>query len=148
MERNLSNRSNGSDLLGGGMDGTEGNGAYQAPLQPTPVGEKRKSSFPSLGGRGSSSSGGGGGLFRRQSRMNSIPDNDDVNTSSSTGYGTGAPFVAEPNSIQGGAGVDSEGYSLPPKGYDRAIGETTGSRNLMDGDDDEDEEDRRPLGER
>ncbi|GAA6007543.1 hypothetical protein JCM11491_004201 [Sporobolomyces phaffii] len=158
MERNQSNRSNGSDLLGGTAGG-EGNGSFQAPLQPVPASDnsKRNSMFPSLSSNSSNNAGGGGGgMFRRQSRMNSIPD-DYVQPSAPSvknerrqgqGYGDGVPFVAEPSSI-GAGGVDSDGFSVPPKGYDRAIGETTGSRNLMDDDDDDDDlNDRRPLGEK
>ncbi|GAA5964170.1 hypothetical protein JCM3765_005365 [Sporobolomyces pararoseus] len=151
MERSSSNRSNGSDGLMGGSAANEGNGSFQAPLQPTSPSDsnnKRNSLFPSLGGRtrSDSSGGGGGGLFRRGSRMNSIPDeyNETPTTNNNnSGYGSGAPFVAEPNSMNEGAtggGVDSEGFSVPPKGYDRAIGEGVSNRNLMDDDDDDDYE--------
>ncbi|GAA5980641.1 hypothetical protein JCM5350_003575 [Sporobolomyces pararoseus] len=153
MERTSSNRSNGSDGLMGGSAANEGNGSFQPPLQPTTPSDsnnnnnKRNSLFPSLGGRtrSDSSGGGGGGLFRRGSRMNSIPDeyNETSTTNnSSSGYGTGAPFVAEPHSINEGARVDSEGFSVPPQGYDRAIGEGTGNRNLMDDDDEDDDFER------
>ncbi|GAA5891615.1 hypothetical protein JCM8208_007341 [Rhodotorula glutinis] len=142
---------NGGDLLGG----RSGAGSLAPPLQPESR-DKRKSLMP---GSGSS---GGGGLFRRASRANTLQDDEGAagqyQQQQQAQYASG-PMSAEPLGGAGaGAGggasgaaprVDSEGYSLPPDGYDRAIGAsgagtgaTGASRNLMD----EDDEDEMPLG--
>ncbi|GAA5877954.1 hypothetical protein JCM16303_002791 [Sporobolomyces ruberrimus] len=127
-----------------------GGSTDQVPQLPTPS----PATTPTLGSRDRQSSfTGGGGLFRRGSRMSSIPDTDprsNYNNETITngqGHGNGVPFVSEPEDETRRGGVDQEGFSVPPKGYDRAIGESTltKTRNLMD--DDEDEEDQRPLGE-
>lgn len=76
--------------------------------------------------------------------MNSIPDD----------YNDASPPVAVADG--GRRDVDSEGFSVPPQGYDRAIGTAaapSGSRNLMDDDDDGDEggdefDGSRPVGDR
>lgn len=142
---------NDGDLLGGGGGGERagsgaGAGALAPPLQPESRSDKRKSLMPGSG------SGSGGGLFRRASRGNTL---DDV-----AGQGQGSAQYAQGLSAepmeqeQGGGGVggaqrvDAEGYSVPPEGYDRAIGDSGSrgaGRNLMD---DEDDEDDAPLGNR
>ncbi|GAA5827818.1 hypothetical protein JCM11251_007687 [Rhodosporidiobolus azoricus] len=131
--------SGGSDLLGGSSAGYGG----AAPLQPEPTGqgqrEKRKSLMPSLSGEG-------GGLFRRQSKMSSLNnDYDSVSSplasASATGGGPsgGAQFAQHLSAEPAGAGaggsprVDSEGFSVPPEGYDRPI-TGAGGANLMDDD--------------
>ncbi|GAA5929659.1 hypothetical protein JCM1841_004261 [Sporobolomyces salmonicolor] len=137
LERRGTGASANSDLLGGS--------ASPAGLQPslTP-GKKRESLFPSgLGGGGN----GGGGLFRRQSKMNALSDFDQSQGSPAMQQQQGG-FTAEPAQM---TSVDSEGFTVPPAGYDRAIGESVAGggaavgagRSLMD----DDEEDERPLGE-
>ncbi|GAA5895696.1 hypothetical protein JCM6882_000372 [Rhodosporidiobolus microsporus] len=145
MQRSDTNASGGSDLLGGSAAGYGG----AAPLQPeSSTKEKRKSLMPG---------GGGGGLFRRQSKMSSLNDFD-ASPSASAGSpslaaGAGqqqqqqqAQFASQLSAEPAGAGgsprvVDSEGFSVPPEGYDRAIGaganggSGSGSGNLMDEDD-------------
>ncbi|KPV72007.1 uncharacterized protein RHOBADRAFT_56144 [Rhodotorula graminis WP1] len=133
---------NGGDLLGG----RSGAGALAPPLQPESR-DKRKSLMPGSGGSG-------GGLFRRASRANTLQDDEGTaayQQQQQAQYASG-PMSAEPLGGAGagagaGAGgapsVDAEGYSLPPDGYDRAIGDSGAgargaSRNLMD---DEDEDD-------
>ncbi|GAA6060812.1 hypothetical protein JCM10212_000585 [Sporobolomyces blumeae] len=155
FDRRDTDASTGSnDLLGGSSAGG------QAPLAPQAP-KKRDSLFPGTGGgSGSSSTGGGGGLFRRGSKLNSL----DSTTNHDAGGASGSPQIGSTNSPQIGstnsprfdqqpvgsqfvsepAQVDADGFSVPPAGYDRAIGEETGggTRNLMDDDD----EDERPLG--
>ncbi|GAA5903937.1 hypothetical protein JCM5296_002461 [Sporobolomyces johnsonii] len=137
LERRGTGASANSDLLGGS--------ASPAGLQPslTP-GKKRDSLFPSgLGGGGN----GGGSLFRRQSKMNALSDFDQSQGSPAMQQQQGG-FTAEPAQM---TSVDSEGFTVPPAGYDRAIGESIAGggagagagRSLMD----DDEEDERPLGE-
>ncbi|GJN93821.1 hypothetical protein Rhopal_006879-T1 [Rhodotorula paludigena] len=139
----ISSSSLGSDLLSSG-NYTGG----QAPLQPDPAAapggvSRRKSLMP-------------GGLFGRRASSARLGDGD-----GDGGAGAGSPSLAvreredgasssaafgalsdEPAAMGGqGAGareVDAEGFSVPPRGYDRAIGEGQGqARNLMDEDDDD-----------
>ncbi|GAA6015449.1 hypothetical protein JCM10207_008598 [Rhodosporidiobolus poonsookiae] len=131
MERRDTAASGGSDLLGGSSAGGP------PPLQPSASGgaEKRKSLMP----------GGAGSLFRRQSKMSSLNDYDAPASSppaQQQQYGQQGQFspeiVAEPANAS--PQVDSEGFSVPPEGYDRAIGAGAGGNsNLMDDDDE-------PLG--
>lgn len=77
-----------------------------------------------------------GGLFRRQSKI--MPDTMEGSSSrerSDSDGGLAQPTIQE---SEAPAGVDEEGYSLPPAGYDRDIGSTpAGNSNLMDEDEDE-----------
>ncbi|BGP43238.1 hypothetical protein JCM10449v2_007266 [Rhodotorula kratochvilovae] len=130
MERRDTGASGASDLLGGGAGG---GGALSPPLQPDGgAKEKRKSLMP----------GGAGSLFRRGSRATVLSDHD---AAPPPAPAAPAAQFAQGLSEEPAARVDEEGYSLPPEGYDRAIGESSAarqpSRNLMD----EEDEDELPL---
>ncbi|GAA6036244.1 hypothetical protein JCM8097_006855 [Rhodosporidiobolus ruineniae] len=142
FERSNTQGSGGSDLLGGSSAGGP------PPLQPTRTGSGSASAAGGNDKRKSLMPGGAGSLFRRQSKMVNL--SDDVPPSSpppTTAAAGGNPqfagsFSAEPLGAEGSPRVDSEGFSVPPEGYDRQIGASAGagSGNLMDDDDE-------PLGE-
>ncbi|GAA6051440.1 hypothetical protein JCM3770_000521 [Rhodotorula araucariae] len=120
----------GGDLLGGRAAGA-GGAPLSPPLQPEPSArDKRKSLMPT----------GPGGLFRRASRATVLSDGE----SAAPAAPPPASQFAQSLSEEPMGRVDDEGYSLPPQGYDRAIGEsagvgaTTASRNLMDEEDEDD----------
>ncbi|GAA5839022.1 hypothetical protein JCM9279_002570 [Rhodotorula babjevae] len=144
-ETDASSLSGNGDLLGGRSGAGAGAGALAPPLQPESR-DKRKSLMPGSGS-------GAGGLFRRASRANTLQDDEQgayaqQQQQAQAQYAQG-PMSAEPLGGAGAGGaprVDAEGYSLPPDGYDRAIGDSgtgarSASRNLMD----EDDEDEMPL---
>lgn len=97
------------------------------PIQPDKTLKKRDSLMPF-------SSGGPGGLFRRASKMT---------TGSSPAVSPAAADRAEPRLAESpvAQGVDEEGFSVPPAGYDKQPWEqaqhASASANLMDDDDDE-----------
>lgn len=110
------------------------------PLEPQRTGsgtsagqqEKRKSLMP------------GASLFRRPSRAGTqLSDFDERATSPGSRPQYATAMSAEPTQTPGTARVDEEGYSMPPEGYDRAIGAPRSGtdRSLLDDDDE-------PLGER
>jgi len=116
--------------------------AMQAPIQPT-----RGASGSSNGGSGSKKRESlmpfaSGGLFRRQSKMTPALNSESPSQErrESEGGLDQPPTIQEGVATSGAAAVDEEGYSLPPAGYDRDItAGPTGSSNLMDDDDDNDE---------
>lgn len=76
--------------------------------------------------------------------MNSFNSQEAV---SSSGGGGGAQSQLQGNQfVSEAAGVDEEGFSVPPRGYDRPIGledstrSAEGGRNLLDDDEDDDNE--------
>ncbi|BGP11174.1 hypothetical protein JCM10049v2_007073 [Rhodotorula toruloides] len=130
-ERRETDASGSSDLLGGGPSG----GGMPPPLEPQRTGsgqqqEKRKSLMP------------GGSLFRRPSRAGTQLSDFDERAGASSSPQYASAMSAEPVETPGTARVDEEGYSMPPEGYDRAIGEPRSGtgRSLLDDDDE-------PLGE-
>ncbi|BGP27441.1 fps/Fes/Fer/CIP4-like and SAFF domain-containing protein [Rhodotorula toruloides] len=129
-ERRATDASGSSDFLGGGPSG----GGMPAPLEPHRTGsgqqDKRKSLMP------------GGSLFRRPSRAGTQLSDFDERAGSSSAPHFASAMSAEPVESPGTARVDEEGYSMPPEGYDRAIGEPRSGtgRSLLDDDDE-------PLGE-
>ncbi|BGP03256.1 hypothetical protein RTG_02587 [Rhodotorula toruloides ATCC 204091] len=130
-ERRETDASGSSDLLGGGPSG----GGMPPPLEPQRTGngqqqEKRKSLMP------------GSSLFRRPSRAGTQLSDFDERAGNSSAPQYASAMSAEPVETPGTARVDEEGYSMPPEGYDRAIGEPRSGtgRSLLDDDDE-------PLGE-
>ncbi|BGP35149.1 hypothetical protein JCM10296v2_006979 [Rhodotorula toruloides] len=129
-ERRETDASGSSDLLGGGPSG----GGMPPPLEPQRTGsgqqEKRKSLMP------------GGSLFRRPSRAGTQLSDFDERAGASSAPQYASAMSAEPAGTPSAARVDEEGYSMPPEGYDRAIGKPRSGtgRSLLDDDDE-------PLGE-
>ncbi|GAA6006138.1 uncharacterized protein JCM10292_006561 [Rhodotorula paludigena] len=140
----ISSSSLGSDLLSSGNNYTGG----QAPLQPDPAAapggvSRRKSLMPGgLFGRRASSARLGDGDAAGSSSL-AVREREDGASSSAFGVLSDEPAAMGAREGAGAREVDAEGFSVPPRGYDRAIGEAqTGqgqARNLMDEDDDEEQ---------
>ncbi|KAM0786147.1 hypothetical protein ACM66B_006955 [Microbotryomycetes sp. NB124-2] len=128
------------------MGGSSGQAStMQAPMQPTRPrgasassgGRKRDSLMPFGGG------GGGGGLFRRASKL--TPSQASTSPAHERpeydGGLAGQNLDQQAPSTAARNNVDSEGYSVPPAGYDRqpwdAANNGARNSNLMDDDDDE-----------
>lgn len=122
-----------SDLFGGSQSG------LPEPIMPasrdrgasTSSGSKKRESLMPFGG---------GSLFRRSSKMGS-PQLERRESDLEFGQPATTSTSVPQSSVQPSVpSVDEDGYSVPPAGYDRQIGETERSNaNLMDEDDEEDD---------